>query len=80
MAYGTLTQPSDSTTLPSSLSMAMLLVQVYTASRVAHTLIYLTNIGFPFALRGLSYVVGSVCLGGMVALIMKEAKSQSLLQ
>jgi uncharacterized MAPEG superfamily protein len=76
MAYGTLVQNSSSTTLHSSLSTVMVLVHVYTALRVAHTMIYLTNIGFLFALRGLSYAIGLLCLGGMVALTMKEAKSQ----
>jgi uncharacterized MAPEG superfamily protein len=79
LAYGTLLQnnSNNSTKGHSTQLTAMLLVQVYTASRVAHTLIYLTNVGFPFALRGFSWVVGSLCSGAMVALTMKEAKSQS---
>jgi uncharacterized MAPEG superfamily protein len=78
LAYGTMIQNSSSDTAKnSSLSTSMSLVQVYTASRVAHTFVYLTNIGFPFALRGVSYVVGLLCSGGMVALTMKEAKNHS---
>jgi uncharacterized MAPEG superfamily protein len=77
LAYGALVQNSSNTTMGSTLSTAMLLVQVYTASRVAHTLIYMTNIGFPLALRGLSYVVGLLCSAGMVAMTTKEAKRQS---
>lgn len=82
LAYGTLllsdnySSSSSSSTTSSSTTVetAVTLVQVYTASRVAHTLVYLTNVGFSIGLRGLSYVVGITSGLAMVYLTLQQTK------
>ena len=71
MSYGLMNPPQDGKT-----QTATQLVQIYTGARVAHTLVYLTNFELPtkLGLRGVSYIVGTLCGVSLVGLVATAKK------
>jgi uncharacterized MAPEG superfamily protein len=72
IGYGLMVHSADKdTTVATTTSSAKALVQVYTAARVAHTIVYLTDVGSAVALRAMCYVTGLVSGVALVGLTFK---------
>jgi uncharacterized MAPEG superfamily protein len=74
LGYGLLVHSADKDTTATTTSSAKALVQVYTAARVAHTIVYLTDAGSAVALRAMCYVTGLVSGVALVGLTFKATK------